>query len=413
MNILIIHQYYLGKDDPGGSRFNQFAKYWAAKGHRVTVIAGTVHYATGKKDKRYRGKWIVKEREADNITVLRTFVSETYNKSFLGRLWAYISFTISATWAAIFCSGVQDLVLASSPPLFVGIVGYITSKAKRIPFVFEVRDLWPESAIDMGILNNKLAIKLAFWLERFIYQKADKINVLTPAFKEALIKKRVPSNKITTIPNGADLDIFRPASTENWVRKKYGWNNKFVVMYIGAHGVANHLIQLVEVAKELKEHEDILFVLIGDGMEKPKLVAKAQEYGLKNIQFINPQPKSRIVDFVNAADVCTAVLKKAETFKTVYPNKLFDYMSCAKPIILAIDGAARELIEEAKAGIYVEPENIQMFKEAVLELFKNPLLRQALGQNGYEYVTQNFSREQLADQYEQILYQLVMHRTVK
>lgn len=413
MNILIIHQYYLGKDDPGSSRFNQFAKYWAAKGHQITVIAGTVNYATGKKHKRYRGKWIVKEQEADNITVLRTFVSETYNKSFLGRLWAYISFTISATWAAIFCSGAQDLVLASSPPLFVGIVGYITSRVKRIPFVFEVRDLWPESAIDMGILNNKLAIKLAFWLERFIYQKAEKINVLTPAFKKALIKKRVPPDKITMIPNGADLDVFRPAPAKNWVREKYGWNDKFVVMYMGAHGVANHLIQLVEVAKVLREHKDILFVLIGDGMEKPKLVAKAQEYGLKNIQFIDPQPKSRIVDFVNAADVCTAVLKKTEIFKTVYPNKLFDYMSCAKPVILAIDGVAKELLEEAKAGIYVEPENIQMFKEAVLELFKNPLLRQALGQNGYEYMTQNFSREQLADRYEKILYQLITHRAVK
>lgn len=413
MNILIIHQYYLGKDDPGGSRFNQFAKYWAAKGHRITVIAGTVHYATGKKHKRYRGKWIAKEREADNISILRTFVSEAYNKSFLGRLWAYISFTISSTWAAIFYSGAQDLVLASSPPLFVGIAGYITSRVKRIPFVFEVRDLWPESAIDMGILNNILAIKLAFWLERFIYHRADKINVLTPAFKAALVKKRVPSDKITTIPNGADLDIFRPAPTENWVRKEYGWNKKFVVMYMGAHGVANHLIQLVEVARELRDHEDILFVLIGDGMEKPKLVAKAQEYRLKNIQFIDSQPKRRIVDFVNAADVCTAVLKKAETFKTVYPNKVFDYMSCAKPIILAIDGVAKELIEEAKAGIYVEPENIQMFKEAVLKLHKNPLLCQAFGQNGYEYVTQNFSREQLADQYEKILYQLVTHRTVK
>ena len=407
MNILVIHQYYLGKGDAGGSRFNQFAKYWAAKGHRVTVIAGTVHYATGKKDERYKGRWIVEEREGDKIKVLRTYVSEEYNKSFLGRLWAYLSFTISSIWAGLFHTSRQDLVLATSPPLFVGITGYVISRIKRIPFVFEVRDLWPEFAIGMGILNNKLATKLAYWLERFIYKKARKINVLTPAFKEVLVEKGVPLGKITMIPNGADLDIFTPAPKENWVRKEYGWKDKFVIMYIGAHGVANHLIQLIEVARELRDYEDILFVLIGDGMEKPKLIAKAKEYALKNLQFIEAQPKPRIVDFVNAADVCTAVLRKTDMFKTVYPNKVFDYMACAKPVIIAIDGVARELIEGAKAGVYVEPENVEEFKEAVLKLYDKPNLCTEYGQNGYEYVKEYFARERLAEKYETILRELV------
>jgi glycosyltransferase involved in cell wall biosynthesis len=407
MRILVIHQYYLGKDDAGGSRFNQFAKHWTAKGHRVTVIAGTVHYATGKRDERYKGKWIVEGKESDKIKVLRTYVSARYNKSFVGRLWAYISFTISSTWAGLFRSGKQDLVLATSPPLLVGITGYLISKIKRIPFIFEVRDLWPESAIDMGVLNNRLAIKLAYWLESFIYKSADKINVLTPAFKETLLRKGVASNKIVMIPNGADLDIFRPGAKENRVREKYGWDNRFVVMYIGAHGLANHLIQLVEVARESREHENILFVLVGDGMEKPKLAARAKEYGLKNIQFIDSQPKSQIANFVNASDVCTAVLKKADTFKTVYPNKVFDYMSCAKPVIIAIDGAARRLIEDARAGIYVEPENIEEFKKAVLKLYNNLNLCTEYGQNGYEYVKKHFSRESLADQYEVVLQGMV------
>lgn len=407
MRILVIHQYYLGKDDAGGSRFNQFAKHWTAKGHRVTVIAGTVHYATGKKDERYKGKWIVEGKESDKIKVLRTYVSARYNKSFVGRLWAYISFTISSTWAGLFRSGKQDVVLATSPPLLVGISGYLISKIKGIPFIFEVRDLWPESAIDMGVLNSKLAIKLAYWLERFIYKSADKVNVLTPAFKEVLVKKGVPSNKLTMIPNGADLDIFRPGAKETRVREKYGWGNRFVVMYIGAHGLANYLIQLVEVARELREQKDILFVLVGDGMEKRSLVGKATEYGLKNIQFIDSQPKGQMADFVNASDVCTAVLKKADTFKTVYPNKVFDYMSCAKPVIIAIDGVARRLIEGARAGIYVEPENIEEFKKAVLKLYNNPSLCVEYGQNGYEYVKKHFSRESLADQYEVVLQGMV------
>ena len=412
MRILVIHQYYLGKDDAGGSRFNQFAKYWKGKGHRVTVIAGTVHYATGKRDKRYKGKWIIEGKESDEIKVLRTYVSARYNKSFVGRLWAYVSFTISSTWAGLFYSGRQDLVLATSPPLLVGITGYIISRIKRIPFVFEVRDLWPESAIDMGVLNNSLAIKLAYWLEKFIYKKADKINVLTPAFKETLLRKGVALNKIVMIPNGADLDIFKPQAEENWVRQKYGWDKRFVVIYIGAHGLANHLIQVVEVARDSREHEDILFVLVGDGMEKPKLAAKAKEYGLENIQFIDAQPKSQIADFVNASDVCTAVLKKADTFKTVYPNKVFDYMSCAKPVIIAIDGVARKLIEDARAGVYVEPENIEEFKKTVLKLYNNPNLCAEYGQNGYEYVKKHFARESLADQYEAILRGIVEDATV-
>jgi len=412
MRILIVHQYYLGKDDAGGSRFNQFAKHWTAKGHRVTVIAGTAHYATGKKDERHKGKWIVEGKENDKIKVLRTYVSARYNKSFADRLWAYISFTISSSWAGLFHSGKQDLVLATSPPLLVGITGCLISKIKRIPFIFEVRDLWPESAIDMKVLNNRLAIRLAYWLERFIYRNADKINVLTPAFKEALLRKGVASSKIVMISNGADLDIFRPGAKENRVREKYGWDKRFVVMYIGAHGLANHLIQLVEVARESREHEDILFVLVGDGMEKPKLVSKAKEYGLKNIQFIDSQPKSQIASFVNASDVCTAVLKKVDIFKTVYPNKVFDYMSCAKPVIIAIDGEARRLIEDARAGIYVEPENIEEFKKAVLKLYNSLNLCTEYGQNGYEYVKKHFSRESLADQYEMVLQEMVGDATV-
>ncbi len=172
MNILVIHQYYLRKSDPGGSRFNQFAKYWTAKGDRVTVIAGTVHYATGRRDKKYKAKWIVEEKEGERLRVLRTHVSEEYNRSFLGRLWAYLTFVVSSSWAGLFRTGKQDLVLASSPPLFVAISGYLTSRIKKIPFVFEIRDLWPESAIELGVLRPKTAIKLAYSFERFILRKA-------------------------------------------------------------------------------------------------------------------------------------------------------------------------------------------------------------------------------------------------
>jgi glycosyltransferase involved in cell wall biosynthesis len=401
MRILVLHQYFLGKDDPGGSRFNQFVKYWEEMGHEITVIAGTVHYSTGKKDEKYKGKWVVKEKYSENVTVYRTYVSEAYNKSFLGRLWGYFSFTFSSLYAALFkVKKHHDVMIVTSPPLFVGVTGIITKIFKRIPMVFEVRDLWPESAIDTGVLTNGLLIKAAYLVEKLSYKFADKINVLTPAFKKALIeKKNVKENKIIFIPNGADTDIFQPSEKENWVRDKYGLRDKFVVTYMGAHGVANNLDSILNVAKLCKEYKDIVFLLIGDGMEKKRLQKRAIEENIENVIFIDSQPKKLIPDFCNASDVCTAVLQKVDTFKTVYPNKVFDYMSCAKPILIGIDGVARELVENSQSGYYVDPDNPADFKEKLLMLYNNRVLLDQLGQNGLEFVTKNFSRENLAYKY--------------
>lgn len=413
MNILIIHQYFLEKEGVGGSRFNQFAKYWSSYGHKITVLAGTVDYASGKKDGKYKGRWVTKEMIDKDITVLKCYVSEFYNKNFLGRFWGYFSFAVSATWATIFYSGKQDIVIATSPPLFVAFPGYIVSRLKRIPLIFELRDLWPKFAIDLGILKNKTLITFALWLERFIYHKADIINVLTPAFEKYLIEeKNVPKEKIIYIPNAADLDIFQPNEKNNWVRQEYGWKDKFVVLYIGAHGVANDLWQVVRVAEKLKEKENILFVLMGSGMEKDKLRTYVVEHQMTNIQFLDPVAKSKVVDFVNAADICTATLDPV--FTTTYPNKVFDYMSCAKPIVLPIDGAIKEVVvDKAKAGIFVEPRNAEGFKCAILELYGDSEKVMKLGSNGYDFVKNNFDRKKLARDYEKQIRELVLKKNNK
>jgi glycosyltransferase involved in cell wall biosynthesis len=400
IKILILHQYFLGKDDPGGSRFNQFVKYWEGMGHEITVVAGTVHYSTGQKEEKYKGKWIVEEKYSDKTMVFRTYVSEAYNKSFLGRLWGYFSFTISSLAAILFKVKKHDVMIVTSPPLFVGITGILAKSFKRLPMVFEIRDLWPESAIDTGVLSNKFIIKLAYLVERLSYKYADKINVLTPAFRQVLInKKSINENKIIFIPNGADLDIFHPGTKENWVREQYQLKDKFVVTYMGAHGIANNLHSLIDVAKECQDYENIVFMLIGDGMQKKELITRVKDEGLDNVLFVDSQPKKLIPDFCNASDICTAVLKKVDTFKTVYPNKVFDYMSCAKPILLGIDGVARELVEESKSGFYVDPENPKEFKLKILELYNNKQLQEELGENGLNYVQENFSRESLANKY--------------
>jgi len=410
VRILVIHQYFLGKNDAGGSRWNQFAKYWARAGHQITVLAGMVHYATGEKPPEYKRKYICREKPVDNVQVLRCHVSESYNRSFLGRFWAYISFTCSSIWAGMFYAGRQNVIICTSPPLTVGLTGWVLSRCKRIPMVFEVRDLWPESAIDTGVLTNKSLIKLSYFLEKKSYAAANWINVLTPAFEKTLIeKKNIRADRISMIPNGADLDIFKPGCCDNRVRDKHNLQNNFVVTYVGAHGRANHLIQLLKAARILKDTDpQVKIMLVGDGMEKNMLRQKAELWQLNNVLFVNSVPKHQIVDYLAASDVCTAVLKKVQTFKTVYPNKVFDYMAAAKPTILAIDGVARELIQKADAGIYVEPENAEEFAQAVLHLRDNARLRQQYGENGLEFVRRHFARDTLAEKYLNLLQEKVI-----
>lgn len=377
-------------------------KVWAEMGHEVTVISGMYNLATGEKFPWCRGKLICKEDYSKQIEVYRVYTSENYNKNFLCRAWAYFTVMFFGFWAAIFSAkGKFDAVLATSPPLTVGPVGVWVSKIKRCPFIFEVRDLWPESAIDTGVLCNPFLIKILYWMERFTYKHARIINALTPAFVEKLAnEKGFPKDRIWMIPNAADLDVIRPGPINTEIRRKHGWDDKFVALYTGAHGRANHLWQLIDAAKVLKADPRFLIVCIGSGMERDALMHKVAEEKLSNIQFLPPVSKAEIGLYLNACDVTVIVLKKVDTFKTVYPNKMFDSMSAAKPIILAIDGAARELVvENARAGLYVEPENVDQIVEALKYYNENPEIKELQGQNGYHYVTAHYDRQVLSKRY--------------
>jgi glycosyltransferase involved in cell wall biosynthesis len=408
MNVLLIHQMFLEKNDGGGSRFNEMTRIWTEKGHKVTVLAGMVHYNTGIKIDKYKGKFTYEDQYLENLTVIRCHVSEAYNVNFLGRLWAYFSFVFSSIYAGIFkTKGEFDVILVTSPPLFVGITAYVLSKIKRLPFIFEIRDLWPESAIDTGVLSNKLIIKFAYWFESFIYSKAKQINVLTPAFRETLItKKGIAPKKIVYIPNAADFSLSEGLMNNfdaQAFRKEHDLEGKFLITYVGAHGVANHLIQVVQTAELLREYPEILFLLIGEGMEKPMLKEAVLKQNLTNIRFIDAVPKKEVFKYILASDVGSSILKKVDTFKTVYSNKTFDYMSCKKPILMLIDGVSRQLVEDANCGAYVEPENPEAFKIAILKYQTDHQLRKSQGENGYNYAYEHFDRDVLAKRYAEIL----------
>jgi glycosyltransferase involved in cell wall biosynthesis len=402
MKILLLHQYFLEEDDAGGSRWNEMTKVWTESGNEVIVLAGMMHPNGFEKRTEYKGKHFVKKK-LGNVTVWRCHVSESYNKNFSGRLWGYFSFMFSAMWAGVFkAKGKFDVVVVTSPPLFVGFSGYIISRLKRIPLVFEVRDLWPESAIDTGVLTNKWIIKMAFWFEKFIYKKSKLINVLTPAFYNTLKNiKKVPEEKIIMIPNASDFslseELLKYFDREAF-RKEMNLDKRFVITYVGAHGVANHLQQVLEAGKKL-EDTNVLFLLIGQGMEKERLKRMAVEMEINNVRFIDPVPKKEVFKYILASEMGASILKKVDAFKTVYSNKTFDYMSCKTPVLMAIDGVSRQLVEEADCGIYIEPENIEEYDKHIRTYLNNIERLQREGNNGYEYAKKHFDRNALARKY--------------
>jgi glycosyltransferase involved in cell wall biosynthesis len=402
MKILLIHQYFLEPDDPGGSRFNEMTGIWAERGNSITVLCGMIHANKREKKDEYKGKFTV-HKKYGKISVWRCHVSESYNRGFSGRLWGYFSFVFSSLFAGLFkVKDDFDLILVSSPPLFVGITAYLLSLIKRVPYVFEVRDLWPESAIDTGVIANRPVIWLSYRFEAFMYRNARLINVLTPAFRDVLLnKKKVPDEKIIYIPNAADFRLsdevlmnFDPVSFRN----EHGIHEKFVITYVGAHGVANHLIQLIDAAELLKD-TNVLFQLIGDGMQKEMLIREAAQRQLTNIKFIDPVPKKAIFKYIISSDLGTSVLKRADTFKTIYSNKTFDYMACRKPVLLLIDGISRELVEKADCGMYAEPENPGDIASKIRIYLSDPALLLKQGENGYRYAKRHFDRYMLSEKY--------------
>jgi glycosyltransferase involved in cell wall biosynthesis len=381
-------------------------KIWHQDGHEITVLGGMLDATGTKKWPQYKGKLFARV-DHDGIEVIRCHVSEAYNVNFLGRLWGYFSFVFSSIWAGLFkIKGKYDVILVTSPPLFLGISAYILSLLKRTPYVFEVRDLWPESAIDTGVVTNKWIIKFAYWFEKFVYKKAILINVLTPAFRDKLINnKGIPKDKVIFIPNAADFGIANELYAEHFDAASFkienGWKDNVIITYVGAHGVANHLIQVVDTADLIKDkHPEVLFLLIGAGMQKKMLQEEVRNRQLTNVIFKDQMPKKDVFKYIMASDFGASVLKKVDTFKTIYSNKTFDYMSCKKPIMLAIDGVSRDLVEKAQCGFFIEPENPQDWAnkiEKILAMSRDD--HTAMGNNGYNYALEHFDRTLLAKKY--------------
>jgi len=344
----------------------------------------------------------------DGVNVVRSWLFPFPNRKAYERILNYSSFCVSSVGTGVFLPR-PDVVIATSPQLLVGLSGWWLARSKRAPFIFEVRDLWPESLIAVGVgSDNSLMHRSLAKIAGFLYRKCDRIVVVSPAFKDYLIQHRhAPPEKIFIIENGVEQNLFSPHAT-NDLRKELGIEDKFVVCYVGTMGMAHGLETMVEAAARLRDTApQVLFLLIGEGADKERIKAMAQSRGLTNLRFIDQQPREKIPAYISASDACLVLLKKTELFKTVIPTKMLEFMSCARPVILGVDGQARKILEEAQAGIFVEPENAADLAYAVTHLLADAGSRETLGRNGRRHVLQHFSRKHTARAYMEVLEGLV------
>ncbi len=398
MHILLIHQAFAALNEPGGTRHHEIARHLVESGHRVTVIASPVSYLTGSSSASR------KTEEQDELVIHRAYTYTALHKSFVHRVFSFFSFMVSSFIIGLRVRDV-DLVWGTSPPIFQGVTAWLLARLKRVPFLFEVRDLWPAFAIAVGVLHNKVIIKATEWLERFLYQRADQMLVNSPGFIRHIEERG--GGKIALVPNGADPSMFDPKSDGAEFRKSHQLEGKFVALYAGAHGMSNDLEILLGAAKKLLALSEIAIVLLGDGKEKPALIDLSASLGLNNVHFIPPVPKTKMGQVLAAADACIAILKPIEMYKTVYPNKVFDYMAAGRPVILAIDGVIREVIEDADAGIFVAPGDADSLAAAIRNLAANRQEADRLGQNGLKYVEEHFDRRVISKKMAQIMKTLV------
>ncbi len=392
MHILLIHQAFAALNEPGGTRHHELALYLAGCGHTVTIIASPISYLTGSAITSSP----TPKGEGTRVRVIRTYTYQALHKSFIHRVFSFFSFMASSFFAGLAVKNV-DLVWGTSPPIFQGVTAWLLARLKGVPFLFEVRDLWPTFAIAVGVLKNPLLIKMSLWLERFLYRRADRVMVNSPGYVAHVTE--LAARQVELVPNGADPEMFDPADRGTAFRSANLLEDKFVVLYAGAHGMSNDLGVVLDAAKILQNAavtSGVMFLFLGDGKEKPALQNQASEMYLANVLFLSPVPKAGMAAALAGADACLAILKPIEAYKTTYPNKVFDYMAAGRPVILAIDGVIREVVEAAGCGIFTQPGDPSAMARAVQALAADRSRSRQMGLAGRKYLEEQFSRSALA-----------------
>ena len=412
MKILYISQYFSPEMGAPAARASELSRHWVRMGHDVTVLTGFPNHPTGVVPAAWRSplRHLRYSEGVDGVQVERTWLWPLPNRKAHERIRNYVSFCISAALTGVGLAK-PDVIIATSPQLLCALAGWWIARWKRVPFVFEVRDLWPESLAAVGaggegtLLHRTLGA-----IAGFLYKRADRIVVVTPAFKEHLIRYwQVRAERIAVVENGVETDLFRldeAAAAE--IRNRLNLDHRFLICYVGTMGMAHGLETLIAAAEELQTTlPNAMFLLIGEGAEKQRIIELAAERRLTNIRFLDQQPREHIPAFISSSDLCLVLLKRTDLFKTVIPTKLLEYMACARPVIVAVDGQSRQIIEEARAGVFTPPEDSGALAKTICELAHDPARRNQMGTNGRQYIVEKLSRGQTAQNYISVLEELL------
>ena len=407
MKLLLITQYFPPEVGAPQNRLSELALRLIEEGVEITVLTAMPNYPQMEIHEKYLGLKHCKEKFGD-CTIHRTAIYVSKSKSITARLRNYFSFVWSSYKYGIRkLDGHYDAVFCESPPLFLGISAFLIAKKKKAKFIFNVSDLWPESAEKLGIVTNKLFLKLATILEEFLYKKAALITGQTKGIT-ANISSRFPNKKVYWLPNGVDLSFYNPANfSKDWREQNNFQKDDLLFFYGGIIGHAQGLEIIIHAANELQSNSNIKFILLGSGPEKDKLIALNQKLKLSNVFFLDAVPKAEMPSILSSVDCSIIPLKKLDLFLGAIPSKVFECLAMETPILLGVDGEAKGLfIDEADAGIYFEPENVQALKNGVLTLAQNNALRKKLGENGRIYVNNHFNRNHIAKAFKSCLQDL-------
>lgn len=393
MKILFITDNFPPEVNAPATRTYEHCRQWSAAGDQVTVITCAPNFPQGKVHDGYRNKLCQREI-MDGIEVIRVWSYITANEGFAKRVLDYLSFAFTSFWAGLFKD--YDVIIATSPQFFTTFSGFALSKIRRKPWVFELRDLWPESIKAVGAMESGLLIKFLEKIELFMYRDADLVVPVTWAFKENLERRGIDAGKIMVVPNGADLDLYQPQEKDRDLLAALQLEGKFVIGYIGTHGLAHGLDFIIRAAAKIDD-PSLHFLFIGAGAAKADAVRLASDLKVGNVTFLDPVAKEEVGRYLSVTDAALVPLRRSDTFKTVIPSKIFESAAMGKPILLGVDGQARQIVEQFDAGLYFEPENEVSFMEAVSRLAADRNLYARL-QEGGTRLAQGYDRSRLAEQ---------------
>jgi len=402
MHILFLSHYFPPEVNAPASRTFEHTRQWVKDpAVKITVITNNPNHPKGILYPGHSNNWIKKE-QIQNINVVRVKTYLAPNAGFIRRTLNYLFFIPAAVSAS---SSVKkpDIVIGTSPQFFCAVAAFIISRLKRCPFIFELRDIWPESIVTIGAMHKSFVISLLERLELFLYRHSSMIIALTNAFRENLISRGIPATKIKVLKNGVDLSFFKPKERSKELINTLKAENKFIVSYIGTVGMSHAIDKIVDVAEKFSSNPEILFLIVGEGAQKRYIEHIVSTKNLDNIKVLPGVSKKEIIDYYAVTDLNLVTLRNTPLFKTVIPSKIFEIMAMSRPILCAVDGECRQIIEDSDSGIFVEPENVEQIAKCITDLYNKKDLLKKMGESGRLFVEQNADRNKIANEYLNIL----------